>query len=553
MTKHLISLFLSLMLLLTSAAAESTAPDLQGDILVLFTSDVHCGVDQNFGYAGLQAVRDAAVKAGNHVLLVDDGDSIQGEPIGIMSRGQANIELMNAVKYDVAIPGNHEFDYGMDRFYELVEMAEFPYISCNFTKNGELVFAPYVLFQIDGVKVAFVGATTPETLASSTPKNFQDEEGNYIYSFSQGGDGSDFYNKVQTAVDAARAEGADYVFLMGHLGNEGGVAPYMYSDVISHTSGIDALLDGHSHDTDKVVMKNKDGKDVIRQACGTKMSCIGWLRIDAKTGNLDTGLYTWNNPVSAPVLLGIDNELNQKVTEATTTLYEQLSTVIGKTTDELMINDPQAKTEAGLPIRIVRRAETNLGDLCADAIRASLDADIGMINGGNIRMGIGKGDVTINNILGVFPFQNKIVLIEATGQQILDSLEFGVRAVPEESGSFLHVSGLTFTFDPSVPSTCVLDNNSMFVGVTGERRIKTVMVGNEPLDPNKTYTVAGTEYTMLENGDGHTAFNGSKVLKTAEKLDYEIIVDYIQNQLGGVIGEEYANPYGQERIVAVTE
>ena len=297
--KKMLGLLLTLAVLLgcVSATAETAAPALTQDVVVLFTSDVHCGIDTGFGYAGLAAVRDTLANS-NHVLLVDNGDSIQGEPVGTMTTGEAIIELMNTVGYDVAIPGNHEFDYGMERFLELTEKAKFPYISANFNKAGELVFAPYVIKEFDGVKIAFVGVTTPKTITSSTPKYFQDEEGNFIYGFMQDETGEKLYAAVQSAVDAAREEGASYVFVMGHMGNEATCAPYTYADVIGNTTGIDAFLDGHSHDTDQLVMKNKAGEDVIRAACGTKLGGIGYVTISAKDGSLSYGLYTWDNQVS---------------------------------------------------------------------------------------------------------------------------------------------------------------------------------------------------------------------------------------------------------------
>ena len=235
------------------------------DILILYTSDVHCAVDRGWGYAGVYAVKENLSKSYN-VLLVDDGDAIQGEPIGTMTRGEAIIDIMNVMGYDAAVPGNHEFDYGVDRFLELAGKANYPYISCNFNKEGELVFEPWLMKEIGGVKIAFVGVCTPYTLRSSTPKYFMDEKGNFIYGFLQDETGELLYNAVQQSVDAARDEGADYVIVMGHLGNEAACSPWMYSDVISHCSGIDALLDGHSHDVDQVVMKDKDGRDVVRAA-----------------------------------------------------------------------------------------------------------------------------------------------------------------------------------------------------------------------------------------------------------------------------------------------
>ena len=228
--KKLLPVLLSLGLIFASPVfAEEVAPEeaggLEKDLIVLYTSDVHCGIDQHFGYVGLKAVRDSLEAAGNYTLLVDDGDSIQGEPIGTVTEGEAIIELMNAIGYDIAIPGNHEFDYGMDRFLELAQMAEYPYISCNFNKEGELIFDPYIIKEFDGVKIAFVGITTPETLSSSTPRYFQDEDGNYIYGFFQDTTGEALYSAVQSAVDDARAEGVDYVFAMAHTGNGAECAP----------------------------------------------------------------------------------------------------------------------------------------------------------------------------------------------------------------------------------------------------------------------------------------------------------------------------------------
>ena len=526
---------------------------LSQDVVVLFTSDVHCGVDQNFGYVGLEAVKEGMEAAGNHVLLVDNGDSIQGEPIGTMTTGEADIQLMNAIGYDIAIPGNHEFDYGMERFLELTEEAEFPYISCNFNKEGELVFDPYIIKEFDGVKIAFVGVTTPRTLVTSTPKYFQDEEGNFIYGFLQDDTGEGVYNAVQQAVDDARAEGAEYVFVMGHMGNEAECIPWTYEDVISNTTGIDAFLDGHSHDTDKVVMKNKDDEDVIRQACGTKLAGIGWLRISAEDGSVDTGLYTWNNSVSAPELLGIENRMTAEVEASVSELNEKLGEVVAKTAVDLTINDPEAVDENGTPIRIIRRAETNLGDLCADAMRDQSGADIAFMNGGGIRVTIEAGDITRNDLLKVNPYGNSLTVVEATGQQILDALEWGCRVVPSENGGFLQVSGLTYEIHTYLDSACIQTEEGLFAGVDGEYRVKNVMVGDEPLDLEKTYTLACINYILLDNGDGFTMFDGCNVLQDSVKLDNQVLIDYITGTLGGVVGEEYADPYGEGRIVAVEE
>ena len=551
--KKLLGLILALALVLSCAAfAEEAAPALQKDLVILYTSDAHCGVDQGWGYAGLYAVKES-LSQDNYVLLVDDGDAIQGEPIGTMTKGEAIIDIMNAVGYDIAIPGNHEYDYGMERFLELTQKANFPYISCNFNKDGELIFAPYIIKEFDGVKIAFVGITTPTTPRSSTPKYFMNDAGEFIYGFMQDETGEALYAAVQKAVDDARAEGAQYVIAMAHLGDEDECRPWRYLDVIGNTAGIDALLDGHSHDTEQVVMKNKDGQDVVRTACGTKLAHIGRLTI-TKDGQISSELYSWNQPIAAPKMLGLQNVAGEAVTAATGVLNEKLAEVVASTTVDLIIYDPVAKTDDGRSVRIIRNTETNLGDLCADAyLDQSSGADIALVNGGGIRVSINKGDITLNDILKVHPFGNSLTVIEVTGQQVLDALEWSVHAMPGEFGGFDHVAGLTFEFDATIPSPCTQDDHGFFTGMQEgvERRVRNVLVAGEPIDPAKLYKVVSHDYQLLNNGDGYTMFEGATVLQESVKLDNQVLIDYITGTLGGVVGEGYENPYGQGRIVSV--
>ena len=551
--KKVLSLLLALALLLSCTAfAEEASPALTKDLVVLFTSDVHCGYNQGWGYAGLYAVKEALSKD-HHVLLVDNGDATQGEPIGTITEGEAIIDLMNVTGYDLAIPGNHDFDYGMERFFELIEKANFPYISCNFNKSGELIFAPSLMKEFDGVKIGFVGVTTPTTIRSSTPKYFQDENGEFIYGFMQDQDGTAVYTAIQNAVDQLRADGASYVILLAHAGNEEEVTPWKYSDLIANTTGINALLDGHSHDTDQVVMQNKDGEDVVRSACGTKLEGIGALTITTD-GKISSELYTWDASIPAPTLLGLENPAAEACAAEATQLDEKLQDVVAHSAVDLLITDPTAVSEEGKPIRIVRRAETNLGDLCADAfLNQAGDADIAIVNGGGVRVTIPAGDITLNNILLVHPFGNYLAVIDVTGQQLLDALEWSVHSVPGEFGGFMQVSGLTFEFDPTLPSPCVLDENQMFghVDEAMERRVRNVQVGGEPLDPEKVYRLAGTNYVLLNSGDGYTMFHDATVVRENVKLDNQVLIDFMTGTLGGVVGEEYANPYGQGRIVSV--
>ena len=552
--KKLLSLLLAALMILgcCAAPAEESAPALQKDLIILFTSDVHCGVDQGWGMAGLYAVRENLSRS-FHVLLVDDGDAIQGEPLGSMTKGEGVIDVMNAMGYDIAIPGNHEFDYGVDRLLELAEKASFPYISCNFHKEGRLVFDPYVIREIDGVKIGFVGITTPESLRSSNPQYFMDENRNIIYGFMQEDNGQALYGAVQKAVDEARAEGARYVVALAHLGNEENCAPWRYNDVIANTTGIDALLDGHSHDTDQVIMKNRDGKDVVRSACGTKMEGIGMLMIPAD-GPISSQVFLWNQDLSAPELMGLDNPGKEAVTEATRSMKELLDTVVAHSSVDLVIHDPEAVDENGKPIRLIRRAETNLGDLCADAVLDQAEgADIAFINGGCIRVPVQKGEIRLSSLLSVHPFGNILTVIEVTGQQVLDALEWSVHSLPGEFGGFNQVSGMSFEVDATLPTPCLVDENSFFAGIDDsmERRVRNVMITGEPLDPEKTYRLAGLDYQLLNHGDGYTMYDGAPVLQNAIKADYQALMDYIAATLDGQVDEGYEDPYGQERIVSV--
>ncbi|MDY4486803.1 MAG: bifunctional UDP-sugar hydrolase/5'-nucleotidase [Candidatus Limivicinus sp.] len=546
MKKKLLALTLVLMLLLagcgSAAPAEAPAPTpaeetaylgLDNDIVILYTNDVHCGVDDNLGYAGLATVKNALEAQGKHVVLVDNGDAVQGDTIGTLSNGEYIIDIMNEVGYDVATPGNHEFDYGMDQFFALTEQANFPYVSANFVDNdGNTVLDPYVIKDVAGVKIAFVGISTPKTITTSTPKYFQDDNGNYIYAFQQDETGEKLYAAVQAAVDAARAEGAQFVIAMAHLGIEEDCSPWTSSEVIVNTTGIDAVLDGHSHsmiECEKV--KNKDGAEVLLSSTETKLAYIGCLTIK-DDGSMSTTLISDNG--MKDFIGGIQEEFEELV-----------NTVVASTDVDLIIKDPASGE------RIVRVSETNLGDLCADAYRAMSGADVAIVNGGGVRADIPAGDITYGQIIAVHPFGNEMCVVECTGQEILDALELGCSKLPAESGGFLHVSGMTYTIDLNVESTVKLDENGMFVEVEGERRVKDVTVGGEPLDPEKTYTLASHNYKLKDCGDGYSMFADNVFLQDSVMIDNQVLINYIVDVLGGTVGEEYADPYGQGRITII--
>lgn len=546
MKKKLLALTLVLMLLLagcgSAAPAETPAPTpaeetaylgLDNDIVILYTNDVHCGVDDNLGYAGLATVKNALEAQGKHVVLVDNGDAVQGDTIGTLSNGEYIIDIMNEIGYDVATPGNHEFDYGMDQFFALTEQANFPYVSANFVDNeGNTVLDPYVIKDVAGVKIAFVGISTPKTITTSTPKYFQDDNGNYIYAFQQDETGEKLYAAVQAAVDAARAEGAQFVIALAHLGIEEDCSPWTSSEVIVNTTGIDAVLDGHSHSLiqgEKV--KNKDGAEVLLSSTETKLAYIGCLTIK-DDGSMSTTLISDNG--MKDFIGGIQEEFEELV-----------NTVVASTDVDLIIKDPASGE------RIVRVSETNLGDLCADAYRAMSGADVAIVNGGGVRADIPAGDITYGQIIAVHPFGNEMCVVECTGQEILDALELGCSKLPAESGGFLHVSGMTYTVDLNVESTVKLDENGMFVSVEGDRRVKDVTIGGEPLDPDKTYTLASHNYKLKNCGDGYSMFADNVFLQDSVMIDNQVLINYIVDVLGGTVGEEYADPYGQGRITII--
>lgn len=529
---RILALMLVLIMVLAGCGTGNSTPAAK-DIVILYTNDAHCGIEDGMGYQGLSAAKRALLAAGNKVLLVDNGDAVQGDTIGTLSKGEYIIDIMNKLGYDVATPGNHEFDYGMDQFNKLVEKADFDYISCNFVdKDGSPVLKPYVIKEADGVKIAFVGISTPKTITTSTPTYFQDGNGNYIYGFMQDDTGEKLYAAVQSAVDAARKEGAKYVIAMAHLGIEADCQPWTSSDVIVNTSGIDVVLDGHSHSTIAGdIVKNKEGKDVILTSTGTKLANIGCLTITAD-GKLSTALIN-------------DDGVGETISEIKKGYEEMVNTVVASTKVELTVNDPVSGE------RMVRRQETNLGDLCADAYRAMSGADIAVVNGGGIRVSIPAGDITYGQIIAVHPFGNEMCVVEATGQQILDALEMGARNAPGECGGFLQVSGMSYEIDLNVEPTVEVNADGMFTGVSGKYRVKNVKVGDEPLDLAKTYTLASHNYMLKSAGDGMAMFQGCTLLQDSVMIDNQVLINYIVDVLGGVVGEDYADPYGQGRITVI--
>ena len=582
--KHLISRrnFLKAAGVTTAAAAMAVgAPAAsacwtgeKSEVTILYTNDVHTYIDKQapqLTYAAIAALKQSYQNAGKKVLLVDAGDHVQGTAYGSMDEGASIIELMNAAGYDAATPGNHEFDYGMDRAKELMRDADFPYLSCNWVdlRTNLRVLPEIKVFVRGGVRIAFVGITTPETFTKSTPAYFMNKaQTKYIYDILGGEDGQKLYSAVQKAVDKAKCL-ADVVIGLGHLGVDPSSSPWTSEEVIAHTTGFDAFIDGHSH----TVMENKQvadasGRLVTLTQTGSYFANVGEMTI-APDGTISTRLvstYDQEDPAvaaeQAAWVSSVDEMLGEKIAVADTKFY---------------ITDPATGK------RRIRSGETNLGDFVADGIYTyfneveQLHCDIAIMNGGGIRSDEDAGYWTFKTCKQVSPFGNVACLMSVTGKQIQDALEFAARFAGEdgkENGGFLQVAGATYEIHTDIPNTVQTDEKNVWIGsATGTPRVQNVKIYDKasgsylPLDPGATYALAGMNYTLRNLGDGFAMFDGAELIKDYVSEDYLVMSTYAMT-FGGVDAEglphlssansvlaeypgyllDYENPYGAGRI-----
>ena len=541
-------------------------------ITILYTNDVHTYIDNEapeLTYAHLAALKKSYEDADMDVLLVDAGDHIQGTAYGAMDEGATIIKLMNEAGYDLATLGNHEFDYGMDRILTIVnEEADFPYVSCNFKdlRTGKKVLPSIKYFFRGGRILAFIGVTTPETITKSTPAYFMDAaQTEYIYGIDGGDDGQALYDAVQKAIDEAWLY-ADFVIGLGHLGVDGSSKPYTSREVIQHTVGFNAFIDGHSHtEIPGETVRDAEGNPVLLTQTGCYLGNIGRMTIDTDR-NFTTELIPSTNVnafnetyvLQTDWINAVDDMLGEKIAESPVNFY---------------INDPVTGK------RLIRSEETNMGDLVADGIYAyfneieQLDCDIAIMNGGGIRADVPAGDWTYMTCKTVSPFGNVACLMSVTGAQIQNALEFGARYAGsgQENGGFLQVAGASYEIHTDIPSTVQTDDQGVWSGpATGTPRVQNVKIYNkatgayEPLDPARTYTMAGMNYTLRSLGDGFAMFDGATLVKDYVAEDYLVLASYAMLFDGGVISTanspladypgyllDYENPYGAGRITVV--
>lgn len=512
----------------------------KADVTILYTNDVHTYIDNKSPkptYAAIAALKKSIEDTGRDVLLVDAGDHIQGTAYGSMDDGATIIELMNEAGYDLATPGNHEFDYGMARAKAVLREADFPYVSCNWVdlRTGFNVLPSVKFFFVGGRKIAFVGVTTPETFTKSTPAYFMnDAQTKYIYDILGGEDGQELYDAVQEAIDKAEFWGADTIIGLGHLGVDPSSSPWTSEEVIAHTHGFTAFIDGHSH----TVMANKQvtdasGKAVTLTQTGSYFKNIGKMTVGAD-GTITTELIDTYEGLDAAVaatasnwISAVDDMLGEEIAVGDTKFY---------------INDPATGK------RRIRSGETNLGDFVADGIYTyfneieELHCDVAIMNGGGIRTDVEAGPWSFKTCKTVSPFGNVACLMSVTGQQIQDALEFGARfagAEGKENGGFLQVAGARYTIHPMIPNTVQTNDKNVWTGSAATPRVSNVEIYDkttgtyQPLDPNATYALAGMNYTLRNLGDGFAMFDGATLIKDYVSEDYLVMSSYAA-MFGGV-------------------
>ena len=505
----------------------------KADVTILYTNDVHTYIDNKSPkptYAAIAALKKSIEDTGRDVLLVDAGDHIQGTAYGSMDDGATIIELMNEAGYDLATPGNHEFDYGMARAKAVIREADFPYVSCNWVdlRTGFNVLPSVKFFFVGGRKIAFVGVTTPETFTKSTPAYFMnDAQTKYIYDILGGEDGQKLYDAVQKAIDKAEFWGADTIIGLGHLGVDPSSSPWTSEEVIAHTHGFTAFIDGHSH----TVMANKQvtdasGKAVTLTQTGSYFKNIGKMAVGAD-GTITTELINTYEGLDAAVaatasnwISAVDDMLGEEIAVGDTKFY---------------INDPATGK------RRIRSGETNLGDFVADGIYTyfneieELHCDVAIMNGGGIRTDVEAGPWSFKTCKTVSPFGNVACLMSVTGQQIQDALEFGARfagAEGKENGGFLQVAGARYTIHPMIPNTVQTNDKNVWTGSAATPRVSNVEIYDKttgtykPLDPNATYALAGMNYTLRNLGDGFAMFDGATLIKDYVSEDYLVMSSY---------------------------
>ena len=524
----LISMIIAVCLMVTMVpfAAYGAETGLSDEIVVLYSSDINGGVAENLGVAGMAAYANEMKETHKYVEIVDAGNAAGGSILASISKGEFVVEAMNAAGYTIAVPGAKEFSYGVTALVSDINLAaDYTYLSCNFGVAGTegQFFSPYVIKNYGGTKIAFVGISDPGIM-NEYEDEFRLSDGTALYTFAEGNGGKDLYAKVQTAIDAAKKEGAEYVIAVGNLRNT--VDGFSAKSVIQNTSGINAFINSNSG---KAVsgeqVKGKDGVIALLTSPGAGLNNIGVLKIEAGksiTTQLLTS-YKLRDVKTADTVEDLMDEYSADLKEAFATTSSRL----------------EAASASGT--RTIEAGETNLGDLVADAYRTVTGADVALVDASEIKTNISAGGISYNDVIRAIPANDGISVAQISGFDLMDALEMSVRLYPAKNKNFLQVSGITFDIQETVLSSVSVDGLGNFVSVNDDYKVTNVMIGGKPIDLMGTYTVAGSN-SLLNGKTGYTMLTNGPLTKLNVSADNLALIDYIAEDLRGSVGSAYSKP-----------
>ena len=542
------------------ASQKKTKRDLQNnksnDIIILHTNDVHCGVQDSIGYDGLMLYKRQLLQKYNNVILVDAGDHIQGGTIGQITNGEAIIEIMNKLEYDVVTLGNHEFDYGIEQLESIEKLLNCKYISSNYCykKDKTSIYPPYKKITVGDKTIGFIGVATPETLTKSYLITLLDDKGELIYDFLTNNNNQELYARVQQHIDELKKQNVDYIIILAHMGKGGDSLKEDTSiELLKNLKNVNALIDGHTHLVYSEKAPDKNRNNVILVQTGTKLVNIGVLTIHENGTlshkNIDEVPYESSladktlNVTRGNKLRYVDKDMNEFIIDIYNSFSDKLNEVIGKS--DFLIRVYKNATESNdSHTQISRSNENSLCNLITDAFKELSESDVSIINAGAVRADINKGNITYQNVLNTLPYSVDILVKEITGQILLEALEFGVRALPEINSRFPQVSSITYKVDTSINSSVVVDSNGVFQKLGEENRVYDIKINGEKIDLKKKYTISSRAF-LLNGGDGYSMFMNCETVRTSIGIENEVLLEYIKNNLKGNIPIKYKATEGR--------
>lgn len=506
--------------------------ELDGKTVILHSNDVHGAIA---GYANMAALAADYEAKGATVIVADAGDFSQGTVYVSSSKGADAVSMMNAAGYDIAIPGNHEFDYGYAQLVENLKSAKFDTICCNILDaDGNLVFAPSKVVDVDGVKIGFIGVNTPESQTKANPALIKGLK--WLA-------GEDMVKAVQAEADKL-ADTVDVTVVISHLGVDDSSVPNTSYDLLKGLNGVDFIIDGHSH----TVMTAGDNKEPI-QSTGTAFKNIGVVVIDNAKKAIESNEL---------VEITKDSAKDETVAAAAQAIIDKIDAEYGEVFAKSDVDLNGEKSVDANGVFGNRDGETNLGDLITDSmiwqVKQNLDGItvpaeniVAITNGGGIRAAIAKGDITKKDVNTVLPFGNTIAVVYVTGAELLEALEASTYCSPYSTiGGYPQVAGIEMTINPDKAYDANEETypGSTYYGPKTINRVTIDSINGKAFDEKATYAVVTNNFCAA-GGDTYYAFaSASAQFDTGIPLD-EALMSYITDELKGVVGETYAEPQGR--------